>query len=48
MQRKATHTAAGSRGPAHGTWVTPRVTRLAATEAELGIVGIGPDAERIS
>ena len=41
MQPKDTHGAAKS-------WVSPRVTRLVASEAELGIVEIGPDAERLS
>ena len=30
-----------------GIWVTPRVSRLAATEAELSLVG-GVDSERTS
>ena len=48
MQRKDKHTAAGSRVFARGTWATPRVMRLVATEAELGLVSTGSDAERIS
>lgn len=47
MQSEAVHTAAETRASTRKVWASPRVKRLAASEAELAIVG-GPDAEMTS
>ena len=48
MQPRDTQAAAHARDSVRDAWVAPRVTRLAVSEAELGLSEIGFDAERIS
>ena len=47
MRPKDTRTGAELKVPSRATWGTPRLSRLAATEAELFLAG-GPDAELTS